>query len=46
MSKKVFKKALGSLYRQRRVLLEPDGVRMTSSEADSEPDSESTNDHG
>ncbi len=37
MSKKVFKKALGSLYRQRRILLEPDGVRMTSSEADSEP---------
>lgn len=34
MSKKAFKRASGNLYRQRRVLLSPDGIRLLDAPAD------------
>ena len=35
MSKKAFKQAIGALYRERRILIEPDGIRLAPAEPES-----------
>ena len=37
MSKKVFKKALGNLYRKRLITMDKEGVRLVGGEAKPEP---------